>query len=366
MNNNEDNNKDHRVNASNENFLHYDQVEKTQRYRLAESAGDEAFDDEFKVRCCDMGLWFDGGESGKAAFAQELGEALEEIGFAILTGHRIDPSIHFHAEEAARDLFLSRPLAEKIEHRAERCGSVSQGYFPIEETSDIHPDLVEGWVFCRRAFRMPGSPLMDDVNDYASIWPAPQLEPRFRSLVEANEKLILPIMQSMLRYLGAEPHLYDDRLSNPNIGLRLNYYPPIKSKEEETPPGRLLGHEDVGMFVFLPAPSVEGLQVLNRANMKWVRLDAPPGSIILNTGDYMQLISNDRLPSTTHRVSAPRNSEDRELERLTMPMNVYLWEDEMLEPLAELGSAKYDPIKAITFHTRSTAKFYGDDYAVNE
>lgn len=100
--------------------------------------------------------------------------------------------------------------------------------------------------------------------------------------------------------------------------------------------------------------------------MKWVRLDAPPGSIILNTGDYMQLISNDRLPSTTHRVSAPRNSEDRELERLTMPMNVYLWEDEMLEPLAELGSAKYDPIKAITFHTRSTAKFYGDDYAVNE
>jgi len=29
-----------------------------------------------------------------------------------------------------------------------------------------------------------------------------------------------------------------------------------------------------------------------------------------------------------------------------------------------LGEPKYDPIKAITFHTRTTAKFYGDDYAV--
>ena len=44
---------------------------------------------------------------------------------------------------------------EKMRFRAERHGSVSQGYFPIEETSDIHPDLVEGWVWCRRAFDIP-------------------------------------------------------------------------------------------------------------------------------------------------------------------------------------------------------------------
>ena len=28
------------------------------------------------------------------------------------------------------------------------------------------------------------------------------------------------------------------------------------------------------------------------------------------------------------------------------------------------STPKYEPIKAITFHTRTTAKFYGDDYAV--
>jgi hypothetical protein len=47
-------------------------------------------------------------------------------------------------------------------------------------------------------------------------------------------------------------------------------------------------------------------------------------------------------------------------------MAVYVWEDEMLEVLPGLGAAKYQPVKAITFHTRSTSKFYGDGYAVEE
>ena len=47
-------------------------------------------------------------------------------------------------------------LEEKLRYRAQRHGSVNQGYFPIKETSEIHPDLVEGWVFCRRAFDLGG------------------------------------------------------------------------------------------------------------------------------------------------------------------------------------------------------------------
>ena len=119
------------------------------------------------------------------------------------------------------------------------------------------------------------------------------------------------------------------------------------------------------MFTFLPAPTVEGLQVLSREN-KWVRLEAPPGSIILNTGDYMQRLSNDILPSTTHRVSRPRNPEDALRTRVSVPLAAYLAEDEILAPLPGTGAPKYEPIKAITFHTRTTAKFYGDDYAVEE
>jgi hypothetical protein len=78
----------------------------------------------------------------------------------------------------------------------------------------------------------------------------------------------------------------------------------------------------------------------------------------------MQRISNDRFPSTTHRVGKPGDRSHLASPRISFPMAVYLWENEMLEVLPGLGPPRYPPIKAITFHTRSTSKFYGDDYAV--
>jgi isopenicillin N synthase-like dioxygenase len=98
--------------------------------------------------------------------------------------------------------------------------------------------------------------------------------------------------------------------------------------------------------------------------MKWVRLSPPRGSIILNTGDYMQRISNDFFPSTTHRVSKPRDAGQRHQARISFPMAVYVWEDEMLEVLPCFAEPKYSPVRAIEFHTSITSKFYGDDYAV--
>jgi len=78
----------------------------------------------------------------------------------------------------------------------------------------------------------------------------------------------------------------------------------------------------------------------------------------------MQRISNDRLPSTTHRVGNAADGLRTGVPRVSFPMAVYVWENEILDVLPGLGEPKYEPIKAINFHTRSTAKFYGDDYAV--
>ena len=350
------------IEVTNQTYTRYDQVEKRQEYHLAEAHHQEAFDEEFRVRSCDVSRFLHGDEADRRAFARELGEALRAIGFAILEGHGVDPGLYDEAEEKVLELFTRVPRDAKLRFRAQRHGSVNQGYFPIKETSDIHPDLVEGWVFCRRAFQVdPDRPARIE-----EFWPLPELEPSFRRLVQAHERLILPVMQSILMDLGCEPHLYDRRLSGTNFGQRLNYYPPVEAEDEAAGAGRMLGHEDVDLFTFLPAPRVEGLQVLNRANMKWIRLDAPRGTIVLNTGDYMQRISNDILPSTTHRVSLPRDPALRRVPRVSFPMAIYVWEDELLEVLPGLGTPKYESIKAITFHTKITSKYYGDDYAVNE
>lgn len=347
--------------ALNQDFRKYDQVKKEQKYHLSEHENLEEFDDEFQIRTCDMRLFFEGGDEGKARFASELGSALESIGFAILSGHGIEPEFYQTAEQKIIELFETTSVEQRMKYEARRFGSVNQGYFSIKETTVIHPDLVEGWVFCRRAFDLDGQ------TDYreSDFWLKPGFEPVFRKVVRQQEKLILPVMQSILRYLNCDQHLYDDKLTGTNFGFRLNYYPPISDEDDASGAGRMLGHEDVDLFTFLPAQTVDGLQVFNRANNKWIRLNAPRGTIVLNTGDYMQRITNDRLPSTTHRVSKPQDKTLYSKPRVSMPMAIYLWEDEMLEVLPGLGAPKYEPVRAIKFHTNITSKYYGDDYAVN-
>jgi isopenicillin N synthase-like dioxygenase len=349
--------------ALNQQFKKYDQVEKAHTYRLAEDAADE-FDQNYEIATLDFGLFLNGDDREKAEFAAAFGAALKDIGFAVLTGHGVDPALYESIAEGVLDLFTSTPLEEKMRFRAERFGSVAQGYFPIEETSDIHPDLVEGWVWCRRAFDIPQD--RDTPFHVEGFWPRPEHEPYFRRLVNAHEPLFKPIMQAMLQGLGCDPHLYDAKLTRTNFGMRLNYYPPMSAEQASSGAGRLLGHEDVDLFTILPASEVDGLQVWNHRSGKWVRMKAPPGSIIINTGDYMQRISNDLYPSTTHRVGKPSDGSHMARARVSFPIAVYVWENELLEVLPCLGEPKYRPVKAIAFHTRSTSKFYGDDYAVDE
>ena len=349
------------VKALNREFERYDQVRKAHTYRLAESDSDE-FDEDYRIATLDFEPFLKGGASDQARFAEDFANALSEIGFAVLTGHGVDVALYDEMHEAVTELFETTTVEERMRFRATRYGSVNQGYFPIEETSDIHPDLVEGWVWCRRAFDIPQ--VRNVVFSPEDFWPKAEQERRYRRLVEAHEPLFKPLAQAMLQGIGTDAHAYDAKLTQTNFGLRANYYPPMSREQDASGAGRLLGHEDVDLFTILPASKVDGLQVWNHRSGKWVRMRAPYGSIIINTGDYMQRITNDLLPSTTHRVGKPSDGSHRSAARVSFPMAVYVWENEVLEDLPGLGEPTYPPVKAITFHTRSTSKFYGDDYAV--
>jgi len=345
------------IDAFNQEFAKYDQVEKLQRYRLSEGKEDQ-FDDDYELQTCDISEYINGGAKGRAKFAQELGASLEDIGFAIITGHGVSNDLYKQTCALIADLFENYSVESRMKFRAKRHGSVNQGYFPIKETTIIHPDLVEGWVFCRRAFDLDNNP------DYKweDYWPESKFEAAFRKVVVEHEQLILPLMQGILQYLNVDINTYDERLTKTNFGFRLNYYPPLSDGTNDSG-GRMLGHEDVDLFTILPASEIEGLQALHRGSMKWVRINAPEGSIVLNTGDYMQRITNNRLPSTTHRVSRPQNASLNNKARISFPMAVYVWEDEVLEVLPGMGDPKYVPVRAEEFHTQITSKYYGDDYA---
>ena len=225
--------------ALNREFEKYDQVRKAHTYRLAEDAGDE-FDEDYQIATLDFGRFLHGNDRDKARFAEEFAQALGEIGFAVLTGHGVDPTLYDEIHDRVQQVFTTTPLDEKMRFRAKRHGSVNQGYFPIEETSEIHPDLVEGWVWCRRAFDVPqrrNAPFR--AEDY---WPRADYEPLFRRLVLAHEALFKPIARAMFQGLGVDPHAYDRKLTGTNFGMRLNYYPPMTADQDSSGAGRLLGN----------------------------------------------------------------------------------------------------------------------------
>src|SRR4051812_29546304 len=123
--------------ALNADFRKYDQVAKAHTYRLAEHASDE-FDENYQVATLDIAPFLSGDGEDKARFAASFAAALQEIGFAVLIGHGVDPALYDEVHDQVLDLFESTPLEEKMRFEGERHGSVAQGYFPIEHTSEIH------------------------------------------------------------------------------------------------------------------------------------------------------------------------------------------------------------------------------------
>src|SRR5690348_18411147 len=120
------------IESVNQQFSRFDQVAKMHTYRLAEHPGDE-FDEDYEIATLDFGAFLGGDAAEKARFAEDFAAALEEIGFAVLVGHGVDPSLYDDAHDLTLDLFTSTPLAEKMRFRATRHGSVNQGYFRSEE-----------------------------------------------------------------------------------------------------------------------------------------------------------------------------------------------------------------------------------------
>ena len=133
------------VKATNRDFIEYEQVAKKQKYHFAEQegGGDEQFDEDFKIKTVDMSKLLKGNEKQRAEFAEELGTALHEIGFAVLENHGIPLKLFEDAEQAVPAVF-KRDESEKLKFGPHRVGAVNSGFFAKKKTSNLHPDLVEG------------------------------------------------------------------------------------------------------------------------------------------------------------------------------------------------------------------------------
>jgi isopenicillin N synthase-like dioxygenase len=67
---------------------------------------------------------------------------------------------------------------------------------------------------------------------------------------------------------------------------------------------RAAEHEDINLITLLMGASAEGLEVLNKQG-EWVAITALPEQLVVNVGDMLQRLTNNKLKSTTHRVVNP-------------------------------------------------------------
>ena len=95
---------------------------------------------------------------------------------------------------------------------------------------------------------------------------------------------------------------FDPRIHNGNSILRAIHYPPITQEPKSAI--RAEAHEDINLITLLVGASASGLQVQD-VDGTWHEAQASPSQIMVNVGDMLQRLCNNKLKSTTHRVVNP-------------------------------------------------------------
>lgn len=110
-------------------------------------------------------------------------------------------------------------------------------------------------------------------------------------------KVALRLLEAISESLGLERDYIDRALGKHGQHMALNYYPPCPQPELTY---GLPGHADPNVITILLQDDVPGLQVLN--NDKWLAVNPIPHTFIINIGDQIQVLSNDRYKSVLHRA----------------------------------------------------------------
>lgn len=249
----------------------------------------------------DLADYTNGSASQRAQFIQDIGQAYEDIGFVAIRNHGIDDSLIAKFYEVVK-AFFALPEETKKKYEIEGLGG-QRGYTSFGKEHAKHRntgDLKEFWHFGQ--FVEDEDPLKDEYPQNVHVDEVPEFLEIGRRAYQSFERQGRVVLSALAQYLGLDEHFFDAHIHNGNSILRPIHYPPIKNPERDAV--RAGEHEDINLITLLVGASADGLQVLNRQN-EWIDVKNIENHIVVNVGDMLQRLTNNKLRSTTHRVINP-------------------------------------------------------------
>jgi isopenicillin N synthase-like dioxygenase len=262
-----------------------------------------------------------------AGFATAMGESYARFGFAIVRDHGLDASVIERALRATKAYFA---LPDAVKRRYHIAGGGGQrGYTPFGVEAAKGADKVDLKEFWHVGRELPEGhryrPHMP-----RNLWPTET--PGFRrdvyGLYDALDRLGQELLVSIALFLNLPTNYFANATRDGNSVLRLLHYPP-------TPPNpdgvRAEAHEDINAITLLLGAEEAGLQLLTREG-QWLDVNPPDGALVVNIGDMLQRLTNNVLPSTSHRVVNPA-PERAHLPRYSIPFFLHFAPDFLIETL---------------------------------
>jgi isopenicillin N synthase-like dioxygenase len=240
-------------------------------------------------------------------FAGRLGKSLTDTGFAVVVNHKVSSRIIGAAYAASKSLF-ALPLVTKLACETPKNGRQT-GYTPVGLERAVgaeESDLKEFWHVMR-----------DGHPEFKNLFPpgfkeAEALLNFFRELDICADRLL----SALAIYLNYSSSHFVRMVESGRSVLRLLHYPAVEGEPKAM---RAAPHEDINLLTLLVAADKPGLEIKTRDG-EWLPVRTPPDAIIVNAGDMLQLCTDKRIPSTSHRVV---NSPEGAVSRYSMPFFVH-------------------------------------------
>ena len=249
----------------------------------------------------DLAEFLSGDETRKQNFVKQLGRAYEEVGFVAVKNHGIPDDLIADLYKNVQQ-FFALPDAVKLSYeKKELAGQRGYTSFGREHEKGFDaPDLKEFFQFGQTV--EDKDPIKEEYPDNVTVKEVQQFTPTLFKAYRSFEKSGKALLQAIALYLGLDEHYFDEWVHNGNSILRAIHYPPIKNEPKSAI--RAEQHEDINLITLLVGASADGLQILTKQN-EWVGVTSLPEQIVVNVGDMLQRLTNNKLRSTTHRVVNP-------------------------------------------------------------